>query len=469
MELSAVVADMPLSRFCLGRLTGYNLSTLRAVKIYRQPAVDGCGNGELNMAFVTGTDSGTDREIKGWKFAVGSGILGWVLDAFDFFVVVFLFDTLSEHFHVSKASVVYTLTLTLAMRPVGALFFGALADRFGRKRPLIFCVLYFSLLTVLTGLAPNYLFFVICRALYGIGMGGYWGIGASYAMEMSPRRFRGVLSGMMQSGYPMGYLLAAVAMQTLAPVFGWKSVFFVGAPVAVLIVILTMFAPESEAWKQHRPESMGQIFSSLLRHKKMFLYLLLMMSVMLCLSHGTQDLYPDFLKSIPGLAAKTIFGMKTLYGIPILYNIGAIVGALFFGQLSQKIGRRNAIMLALVISLLSIPAWAFGTSLGVLVVGSYLMQTGVQGAFGVIPAHLNELSPDAVRSLFPGFVYQLGVLLASPATAIEFVLRDHFGYPWALTMFEAAVIVLMIVIFWFGPEARDRSFLRESQEQSVAR
>ena len=139
------------------------------------------------MALVTGADTRIDQETKGWKFAVGSGILGWVLDAFDFFVVVFLFDTLAEHFHVSKASVVYTLTLTLAMRPLGALFFGALADRFGRKFPLIICVLYFSLLTVLTGLAPNYLVFVVCRALYGIGMGGYWGIGASYAMEMSPR------------------------------------------------------------------------------------------------------------------------------------------------------------------------------------------------------------------------------------------------------------------------------------------
>jgi MFS transporter, SHS family, lactate transporter len=421
------------------------------------------------MAFVSETDTRIDRERKRWRFAVGSGILGWVLDAFDFFVVVFLFDTLAEHFHVSKASVVYTLTLTLAMRPLGALFFGALADRFGRKRPLIFCVLYFSLLTVLTGFAPNYMIFVACRALYGIGMGGYWGIGASYAMESSPRRFRGVLSGMIQAGYPMGYLLASVAMQTLAPAFGWRSVFFVGAPVALMVVVLTLFAPESEAWKQHRPASMRQIFHSLLQHKKMFLYLLLMMSVLLCLSHGTQDLYPDFLKSIPGIAAKSVFGMKALYGIPILYNIGAIVGALIFGQLSQKIGRRYAIMLALVIALLSIPAWAFGTSLGVLVVGSYLMQTGVQGAFGVIPAHLNELSPDAVRSLFPGLVYQLGVLFASPATAVEFLLRDHFGYPWALTMFEASVIVLMIVIFWFGPEARDRSFLRESERQPVAR
>jgi SHS family lactate transporter-like MFS transporter len=415
------------------------------------------------MAFVSGTETRIDRETKGWRLAVGSGVLGWVLDAFDFFVVVFLFDTLAERFHVSKASVVYTLTLTLAMRPLGALFLGALADQFGRKRPLIFCVLYFSICTVLTGLAPNYFAFVICRALYGIGMGGYWGIGASYAMESSPRRFRGVLSGMIQAGYSMGYLLASVAMQTLAPAFGWRSVFFVGAPVAVLIALLTLLAPESEAWKQHRPTSMKQIFGSLLEHRGMFLYLLLMMSVLLCLAHGAQDLYPDFLKSLPGIAAKSIFGMKSLYGIPILYNIGAIFGAICFGHLSQKIGRRKAIMLALVVALLTIPAWAFGTSLGVLVAGSTLIMVGVQGAFGVIPAHLNELSPDAVRSLFPGIVYQLGTLLASPATAVEFKLRDHFGYSWALTLFEAASIGLMIVIFWLGPEARDRSFLRETE------
>jgi SHS family lactate transporter-like MFS transporter len=293
-------------------------------------------------------------------------------------------------------------------------------------------------------------------------MGGYWGIGASYALESSPRRFRGVLSGMIQAGYPMGYLLASVAMQTLTPAFGWRSVFFVGAPAAVLIVALTLFAPESIAWEQHRPTTIKQMLDSLFVHKRMFLYLLLMMSVLLCLSHGAQDLYPDFLKSVPGIAAKSIFGMKALYGIPILYNIGAIFGALLFGHLSQNIGRRNAIMLALGIALLAIPAWAFGTSLGALIAGSYLMQTGVQGSFGVIPAHLNELSPDMVRSLFPGIVYQLGTLLAAPATAVEFSLRDHLGYPWALTIFEVSVIVLMIVIIWFGPEARDRSFLREA-------
>jgi SHS family lactate transporter-like MFS transporter len=417
------------------------------------------------MAFVTATDTSIEQETKGWKFAVGSSILGWVLDAFDFFVIIFLYDTLADHFHVTKKLIVATVTITLATRPIGALFFGALADRFGRKRPLIVCVLYFSTMTVLTGLSPNYTFFVVCRALYGIGMGGYWGIGASYAMESSPRRFRGVLSGMMQAGYPMGNLLAALAMPTLGAAFGWRSVFFVGAPVALLIVLLTLFAPESDAWKQHRPASVGQIFNSLLHNKGIFLYMLLMMSVLLCLSHGTQDLYPDFLKSLPQIANQTILGMKSPFGVPIIYTFAAILGSLVFGQLSQKIGRRKAIMLALGISLLSIPAWAFGSTLAMLLVGSYCMQTGVQGAFGVIPAHMNELSPDAVRSLFPGFVYQLGVLIASPATQVEFSLRDHFGYPWALTMFEGTVIVLMIVIFWLGPEARNRSFLREPAKQ----
>lgn len=414
------------------------------------------------MALAIGSDADVGQDGKGWKFAVASGILGWVLDAFDFFVLVFLFDALANHFHVSKVSVVYTLTLTLAMRPLGALFFGALADRFGRKRPLIFCVLYFSSITVLTGLSPNFTFFVFCRALYGIGLGGYWGVGASYALESSPRRFRGVLSGLIQAGYPIGYLLASVAMQALTPVFGWRSVFFVGAPVAGLIVVLTLLAPESEAWRQNRPVSIGQIRGTLLQNKGIFLYLLLMMSMLLCLSHGAQDLYPDFLKSVPAIAARSLLGMNALFGIPILYNIGAIAGAIYFGHLSQRIGRRHSSMLALLLALVFIPAWAFGATLAVLVAGSFMMQVGVQGAFGVIPAHLNELSPDTVRSLFPGLVYQLGVLLASPATVVEFMLRGRFGYPWALTTFETGTIVLMIVIFWFGPEARDRSFVRNT-------
>jgi SHS family lactate transporter-like MFS transporter len=398
-----------------------------------------------------------------WKLAAGAGILGWVLDAFDFFVIVFLFDALAQHFHVSKASIVFTLTMTLAMRPVGAIFFGMLADTVGRRRPLIFCVLYFSLFTVLSGLAPNYTAFVVCRALYGIGMGGYWGVGASYAIESAPPRFRGMLSGMIQAGYPVGYLLAAVAMQTLAPALGWRSVFFVGVPMAIVIVILTWLAPESRAWMQHRPQTSGRVLTSLITNRRRFVYLLLMMTVLIFLSHGSQDLYPDFLRSIPGIVAKTVLGTAPELGIPVLFNLGAIAGALLFGLLSQRMGRRRAVMLALVIALFSIPAWAFGATLGALSAGSFLMQSGVQGAFGVIPAHLSELAPDEVRSLFAGSVYQLGVLLASPAPALQFLLRRHVGYPWALTMFEACLIILMMIIIWFGPEARNRDFLSAAE------
>jgi MFS transporter, SHS family, lactate transporter len=413
--------------------------------------------GELKMLVHTSSDPEAG-DTRRWQFAVASGILGWVLDAFDFFVLVFLFDTLAVHFNIKKIAIVYTLTLTLAMRPVGALLFGALADRFGRKKPLILCVLYFSTITVLTGFSPNYTFFLVMRALYGIGMGGYWGVGASYAMESAPQRLRGILSGLMQSGYPFGYLLVAVAMQTLVPAFGWRSLFLVGFGVALVIVALTVAAPESDAWKLHKTASVKTILLFTFQNIRLFSYLVILMAVMLCLSHGTQDLYPDFLRSMPWLSRGTIFNMPFLYGIPILYNIGAIGGALFFGQLSEKLGRRHSIMLALSVSLLSIYAWAFGHSAMVLLLGSFFMQAGVQGAFGVIPAHLNELSPDPVRSLFPGFVYQLGVLLTAPAVAIEYVLRDHFGYPIALTLFELCVIVLLMFLFGFGPERLGRSF-----------
>lgn len=406
----------------------------------------------------------TDQETPRWQLAVGSGILGWVLDAFDFFVVIFLLDTLAGRFNVSKADIVYTLTLTLAMRPVGALVFGSLADRFGRKRPLILCVLFFSAITVLSGFAPSYIFFLVMRGLYGIGMGGYWGIGASYAMESAPRRWRGILSGIMQGGYPFGYLLAALAMQFVAPVFGWRSMFVIGLSVTALIVLFTLLAPESESWKLHHQPSLRKIFRTLFDHIGIFAYLLLVMAVMSCLSHGTQDLYPDFLKSSPWLTDRRILGMKLLFGLPVLYNIGAIIAAPFFGHLSEKIGRRRAIMLALGVSLLSIPAWAFGSTLLALALGSYFMQTGVQGAFGVIPAHLNELSPDAVRGLFPGFVYQLGVLIASPAVSFEYTLRNHLGYPWALTAFEGCVIVALFFIFALGPERLGRNFHRVEKE-----
>lgn len=397
-------------------------------------------------------------DIPGWQFAVVSSVLGWVLDAFDFFVLVFLLQEFAAKFHVGKPAIVWSLTLTLAMRPVGALLFGALADRFGRKKPLIACVIYFSTITVMTGFASNYAVFLIARSLYGIGMGGYWGIGASYAMESAPLRRRGLLSGLMQGGYPAGYLLASVGMQTIVPAFGWQAMFVVGIPVALLILLLTWKAPESVAWGMKKAPSLRMMAMTLFDYRKAFAYLLVLMTAMTCLSHGTQDLYPDFLKTIPAIMHGTLFGMRAPYGIPVLYNAGAIVGALFFGQISEKIGRRHAVLIALSLCLLAIPAWAFGSTLLAITLGAYVMQTGVQGAFGVIPAHLNELSPSALRGLFPGFVYQLGVLCSSPMLPLESALERRFGYSWALTSVEFCVIAVLMLMFGFGPEHRARDF-----------
>ena len=228
----------------------------------------------------------------GWRFAVAAGILGWTLDAFDFFVVVFLITELMGKFHVGKGAIVWSMTLTLAMRPIGALLFGALADKFGRKKPLIACVLYFSTVTVLSGLAPTYWVFLAMRLLYGLGMGGYWGIGASYAMESAPRNRRGVLSGLMQGGYPFGYLMAAIGMQTLTPAFGWQMMFFVGAGVTVVIVVLAVIAPESAAWRMHRMPSLAKIFGTMFQHMGIFGYLLMLMTAITCLSHGRRIFIP---------------------------------------------------------------------------------------------------------------------------------------------------------------------------------
>jgi MFS transporter, SHS family, lactate transporter len=401
---------------------------------------------------LSSNDRAHETPTPGWQYAVASGILGWVLDAFDFFVVIFLVDTLAANFHVEKKAIVWTISIALAMRPMGALIFGALADRFGRRRPLIACVLYFSTITLLSAFAPNYATFVVLRALYGIGMGGYWGVGASLAVESAPLRRRGLISGLMQSGYPLGYLLAAVAMESVLPNFGWRAMFCVGFGVAILISILALCAPESRAWKIHRQGSVSTMFRVLWQNRTGFAYLLLVMTVMSCLSHGTQDLYPDFLKSSHG------FARSTVSHIAILYNICAIAASTFFGQLSESLGRRRTIILALAVAFSALYPWAFGATALTLTIGACWMQCGVQGTFGIIPAHLNELAPSAVRSLFPGFVYQLGVLLASPAVSLEYGLQKRLGYPWALTLFEAAVIVALVIIFALGPERKGRDF-----------
>jgi SHS family lactate transporter-like MFS transporter len=388
--------------------------------------------------------------------AMSAGFLGWTLDAFDFFVVIFLFDTLAAHFHVSKAAIVGSVTATLAMRPVGALIFGMLADRYGRRGPLMFNVVYFATIEVLCGFAPNFTVFFILRMLFGIGMGGEWGVGASLVMEHAPVRWRGVLSGILQSGYSIGYLLAAVAARVVLPNLGWRAMFWIGGIPALLALYIRTKVPESEAWQQHRVARTIDGPKIALQHWRLSLYMIVLMFLMNCLSHGTQDLYPDFLKHAHGVSPNTV-----AY-VAMFYNVGAVVGAIIFGLLSERIGRRYSMLCALAVALVIMPAWAFGSTLLVLAVGAFIMQMGVQGAWGIIPVHLNELSPDSVRGLLPGFTYQVGILLASGTPSIEHALLSRTGYPWALTAFELCVIAALSVVLILGSEKHGRSFVRET-------
>ena len=444
--------------------------------------------------------------------AVTASFLGWTLDAFDFFVVVFLVDTLASSFHVSKAAIVWTLTATLATRPIGALIFGLLADRYGRRVPLMADVIFFSVVELACGFAPNYTTFLVLRTLYGIGMGGEWGVGASLAMESAPGRWRGMLSGILQSGYSVGYLLAAIVNFFLqpspaAPDWHWRAMFWVGGVPALLALYIRTKVPESEAWKQHRAPTMRAVLKDVAGDRYWFLvlslvpmvlwgvallspdataklvplpwivtmalllvliflflgiasrqlaYLGLMMTLFMFLSHGTQDLYPDFLRSVHSLSNSTVSY------VVILYNIGAVAGAIIFGHLSEQVGRRRSIVLALAVSLAVIPFWAFGGSALVLAAAAFVMQAGVQGAWGIIPAHLNELSPDSARGLVPGLAYQLGILFAAPTNTIEYALRDTLGYKWALAGFEVAVMVLLAIAVSLGTEHKGKAFEREA-------
>jgi SHS family lactate transporter-like MFS transporter len=317
-------------------------------------------------------------------------------------------------------------------------------------------VIYFSIIELLCGFAPNYTVFLILRALFGIVMGGEWGVGASLAMEAAPTRWRGILSGILQSGYSIGYLLAAMATRFVLPAWGWRPMFWLGALPALLALYIRTKVPESEAWQHHRAGSMGDVLRVVAANYKRFLYLVVLMMFMMFLSHGTQDLYPDFLKEIHKVVPSRVAD------IAMIYNVGAVVGAVIFGSLSQSLGRRKGMMAALGLCLLVMPFWAFGGSVPVLIVASVFMQMGVQGAWGVIPVHLNELAADAARGLMPGMAYQLGILFAAPTNTIEYALRERFGYQWALAGFEIVTIVALVLLLWRGAEEHSRSFMKPS-------
>jgi SHS family lactate transporter-like MFS transporter len=393
------------------------------------------------------------RVLKGWTppqiHVVVASYLGWALDAFDFFLLVFVMRDIAKEFVAPFASVAVALTLTLAMRPLGAFIFGRLADRFGRRPILMADVALYSLFGFATAFAPNLWVFLVIRALFGVAMGGEWGIGASLTMETIPPHARGFVSGVLQSGYPSGYLLASVVFGLLYPLIGWRGMFMVGVVPALLILYIRSKVPESPAFNREAGKH-GDAMLVLLRHWKLALYAVALMTAFNFFSHGTQDLYPTFLQK------QRHFGHDTVSDIAMIYNVGAILGGLTFGSISQMLGRRRAIIAAALLAIPAVWLWAFSPTATLLAVGAFAVQFFVQGAWGVIPAHLNELSPPEARGTFPGTVYQLGNFIASSNAVIQVWIAESNGDNYALALVSVAVAASLVIalLVGFGREAK---------------
>ena len=391
--------------------------------------------------------------------ALIAAFLGWTLDAFDYFILVFVLAPIALEFHKSIPKIAFALTASLLMRPVGALLFGLLADRYGRRLPLMLSILFYSIVEIFSGLAPSYSVFLVLRFLYGIGMGGEWGVGAALAMEASPPSRRGILSGVLQEGYALGYLLAALAYWAIFPHWGWRPMFFLGGLPALLTLFIRAKVKESPAWQAGTGSAAKigwrEYFRAVAANGKRFAYLVLLMAMMNFISHGTQDLYPTF------LGQQLHFTPRATSLVTIISMLGAISGGILAGLFSDRWGRRRAMCSTVLAALLLIPLWVLGPSFAWIAAGAFLMQFMVQGAWGVIPAHLNELSPGALRGFFPGFAYQMGVLIAASAPYAEALMTRHHSYAQSLGAFAAAALAIGACVIVAGPEAHRVQFSSE--------
>jgi MFS transporter, SHS family, lactate transporter len=392
--------------------------------------------------------------------AVLASYLGWTLDAFDFFILVFVLKHIATEFGTDVKSVALAITLTLAARPVGALLFGLLADRYGRRPVLMADIVLYSVLELASGFAPTLLTLLILRTLFGVAMGGEWGVGASLTMESIPTKTRGLISGLLQAGYPSGYLIASVVFALLFPLIGWRGMFMVGAAPALLVLFIRRNVEESPAYVARTARKEKTDFLAVVKqHTGRLIYVVLLMTAFNFFSHGTQDLYPTFLES-------KNFTPQVVGTIAVVYNIGAIVGGLCFGMFSERIGRRRAMAIAALLALPIIPLWAYSETPVMLAIGAFLMQLAVQGAWGIVPVHLNELSPDEIRGTFPGVAYQLGNLLASINATMQAGLAQTHGYPFALAIVAGVVAIAVAAFAWFGMEARGVVFGRPAANSS---
>jgi SHS family lactate transporter-like MFS transporter len=387
-----------------------------------------------------------------------AALLGWTMDAFDYFLVVLVYADIAKTFHHTRTEVAFLTTATLLMRPVGALLFGLWADRVGRRLPLMVDVTFYSLAGFLCAFAPNFTVLVILRLLYGIGMGGEWGLGAALAMEKVPAERRGFFSGLLQEGYAFGYLLATLASLVVMDRLGlsWRSLFGLSIIPALVSLIIRYRVQESEVWQaeQGRLRLSQNRIRDIVRDAaiiRRFIYLVLLMAAFNWMSHGTQDVYPTFLSATHHGGAA--LSSTTAKWIVVTYNVGAIIGGLFFGSLSQRFGRRHTVVFCAVLALPIVPLFAYSRTAAMLCLGSFLMQVVVQGAWGVIPAHLTEMAPDAIRGFYPGVTYQLGNVLAAFNLPIQERLAASHGYPFALAATIVPVLIAVAVLTAIGRDA----------------
>ena len=390
------------------------------------------------------------------RAAFFASFLGWSLDAFDFFLLTFILKDIATEFHASVKDVSVAITLTLVARPFGAFVFGRLADRFGRRPILMIDVGLYSVLALASAFSPNLIVLLALRFMFGFAMGGEWGIGASLALETIPAKSRGIVSGILQEGYPVGFFLASIANLAL-PHIGWRGMLMLSILPALLILYVRRYVPESPAWEAERAAGRTQKTSFMQAMKgrwRLMFYAVALMTCFNFFSHGSQDIYPTFLK------VQHKFSPAVVTMLTMALNVGAIVGGVVFGSLSERIGRRRAIVLAALLALPIIPLWAFSTTPLLLGLGAFLIQIAIQGAWGVVPVHLNELSPPEARGAFPGFAYQIGNLIAAANATLQTGIAESHGnnYGMALAIVCAVVAVTLSLVAWFGPEAKGVSF-----------
>ena len=392
--------------------------------------------------------------------AIWASYLGWTLDAFDFFLLVFLKVAIGREFGASDEQVSELLFLTLAARPFGAFVFGWLADRFGRRPILMIVILAFSAFSFISGFAGSLAQLMLIRTLFGFAMGGEWGIGASLVMESIPPKLRGPVSGLLQSGYPSGYFLASLVFYLLFDRIGWRGMFFVGIAPALLVFLIRMHVKESPVHLAMAAKPRVNPIGEIARNWRIALYLVVLMTAFNFFSHGTQDQYPTFLQKQHG------FDTHVTGTLTALMNVGAIVGGIGFGIWSERIGRRRAIITASLLALPVIPLWAFASTPALLALGAFLIQVAVQGAWGIVPVHLNELSPAMARGLFPGFAYQLGNLIASRNAPFQAWFASEHGNNYGLALALVAGVTAVIIAIWtaLGPERKNADFTTEAKE-----